>query len=101
MGFSQSFATNVNMELVEYVAVNMSEVETVDKDTINKFNNEIGALIVDAAEKTCGTFTKRTIVPTNNTPNPRNQWFDYECKISRKQHHRCRKRHNMVKNYVK
>jgi len=62
--FSQSFATNVNMELVEYVAVNMSEVETVDKDTINKFNNEIGALIVDAAEKTCGTFTKRTIVPT-------------------------------------
>ena len=64
MGFSQSFATNINMELVEYVAVNMSEVETVDKDTINKFNNEIGALIVDAAEKTCGTFTKRTIVPT-------------------------------------
>ena len=34
--FSKSFATNVNMELVEYVAVNMSEVETVDKDTINK-----------------------------------------------------------------
>ena len=35
----------------------MSEVETVDKDTINKFNNDIGALIVDVAEKTCGTFT--------------------------------------------
>ena len=55
--FSKSFATNINLELVESVAVNMSEVETVDKDTINKFNNDIGALIIDAAEKTCGTFT--------------------------------------------
>ena len=34
--FSQSFASNINLELVESVAVNMSEVETVDKDTINK-----------------------------------------------------------------
>ena len=55
--FSQSFATNINLELVESVAVNMSEVDTVDKDMINKFNNDIGALIVDPAEQTCGTFT--------------------------------------------
>ena len=55
----------------------MSEVDTVDKDTINKFNNDSGALIVDAAEKTCGTFAKRTIPPTNDTPNQQKQWFDY------------------------
>ena len=55
--FSQSFATNINMELDETVAAHMSEVETVDKDTINKFNIDIGALIVDAAEKTCGILT--------------------------------------------
>ena len=45
----------------------MTEVDIVDKDSINKINNDIAAVIFEAAEKTCGT-SKRTKKVNNFDP---------------------------------
>ena len=71
----------------------MPDVGVVDKDSINKLNNDIAAVIFEAAEKTCGT-SKRTKKVNNFDQKP---WFNNACKNARKQYHKCRKKYNMVK----
>ena len=58
----------------------MPDVGVVYKDSINKLNNDIAAVIFEAAEKTCGT-SKRTKKVNNVDQKP---WFDNECKNARK-----------------
>ena len=61
----------------------MPDVGVVDKDSINKLNNDIAAVIFEAAEKTCGT-SKRTKKVNNFDQKP---WFDNECKNARTYYH--------------
>jgi len=62
---SQTFESNLNTENIDVILLlllilsSMPEVGIVDKDSINKINNDIAAVIFEAAEKTCGT-SKRT-----------------------------------------
>ena len=56
---SQTFVSTLNTDTIDVVLSNMTEVDIVDKDSINKINNDIAAVIFEAAEKACGT-SKRT-----------------------------------------
>ena len=90
---SQTFASNLYTEAIDVILSSMPEVYIVDKDSINKINNDIAAVIFEAAEKKYGT-SKRTKKVNKFDQKP---WFDNECKNARKYYHRCRKKYNMVK----
>ena len=47
---SQTFASNLNTETIDVILSSMPEVDIVDKDSINKINNDIAAVIFEAAE---------------------------------------------------
>ena len=80
---SQTFASNLNTETIDVILSSMPEVGIVHIDSINKINNDIAAVIFEAAEKTCGT-SKRT-KKVNNFD--QKHWFDNECKNARKYYH--------------
>ena len=52
---SQTFASNLYTEAIDVILSSMPEVYIVDKDSINKINNDIAAVIFEAAEKKYGT----------------------------------------------
>jgi len=86
---SQTFVSTLNTETIDVILLlllilsSMPELGIVDKDSINKINNGIAAVIFEAAEKTCGT-SKRTKKVNNFDQKP---WFDNECKNARKYYH--------------
>ena len=80
---SQTFASTLNTETIDVVLFSMPDVDSVDKDSIDKINTDIAAVIFEAAEKTCGT-SKRTKKVNNFDQKP---WFDNECKNARTYYH--------------
>lgn len=36
----------------------MPQVDSADKNTINRINNDAASIIIEAAEKTCGTYVR-------------------------------------------
>lgn len=77
---------------------NMSEASVIDKQYINHISNEITNVLVDAAEKTCGTYYYNSNSKDNRQNKNNKQWFNNECKTARGTYHKCRKKYNMVKN---
>ncbi|KAL4237694.1 hypothetical protein ACF0H5_002408 [Mactra antiquata] len=93
----QSFHSNVDIELVESLCLNLDNTESTDKDKLNHINNEITSVIINAAEKTCGTYTKTANDSKNIDKRKTGKtWFDGECNYLRKAYHRCRKKYHMV-----